>query len=61
MPVPSDDDEDDVGSLFGSFLLSRLVRVQVKPVEHSESFLGVPVLNIVIIECRKLYHADDFQ
>ena len=37
----------DDDSLFGSFLLSRLVRVQVESVEHGKSLLGVPVLIIV--------------
>ena len=52
------DNDDDDCSLFGSFLLSRLVCVQVEPVEHGKSLLGVPVLNIIIIVWWELYRDD---
>ena len=45
------DNDDDDCSLFGSFLLSGLVCVQVEPVEHGKSLLGVPVLNIIVLLC----------
>ena len=40
---------DDDNSLFGGFLLGRLVRVQVESVEHCKRLLGVPVLSITMV------------